>query len=86
MDPKQNSTGEREFLHDICNLVAIAQGNLHLLIRRIEKNPSDVKVADLLPKLEASINAIGRMVEQLSARRLKLRAEEVEVTPHKAAS
>jgi hypothetical protein len=73
MDPKDDPTGEREFLHDLSNIVAIAQGNLHLLMRKIQKNPAEVKIEDLMPKLESSVNAITRLVDQLNARREKVR-------------
>ena len=86
MDPKDDPTGEREFLHDISNVVAIAQGNLHLLMRKIQKNPAEVKIEDLMPKLEASVNAIARMVDQLNVRREKVRAAATAAVQTKAAS
>ncbi len=84
MDPKDDPTGEREFLHDLSNVVAIAQGNLHLLMRKIQKNPGEFKIEDAMPKLEASVNAITRMVDHLNARRDKVRAAATEAS--KAAS
>ena len=69
MDPKDDPTGEREFLHDLSNIIAVAQGNLHLIVRKIQKSPADVKAEDLVPKLEVSLNSMNRMVEFLNKRR-----------------
>ena len=74
MDLNDDPTGEREFLHDLSNIISIAQGSLDLLMRKIEKNPGDVKIEDMMPKLESSVNAVKRMVKLLNARRDKVRA------------
>ena len=74
MGLNDDPTGEREFLHDLSNIISIAQGCLDLLMRKIEKNPGEVKIEDMMPKLESSVNAVKRMVKLLNARRDKVRA------------
>ena len=86
MDLNDDPTGEQEFLHDLSNIISIAQGSLDLLMRKIERNPGEVKIEDMMPKLESSVNAVKRMVKLLNARRDKVRAAMPPAGEAKAAS
>jgi hypothetical protein len=69
MTPAEDPTGERAFLHDLSNILAVAQGNLHLILLKAKKSPGDLKVEDLLAKVEVSMSSMNKMVEFLNARR-----------------
>jgi hypothetical protein len=69
MTPAEDPTGERTFLHDLSNIVAVAQGNLHLILLKAKKNPGEMKVEDVLAKVEQSLTSMNKMVEFLNARR-----------------
>ena len=66
-------TGERAFLHDMSNVIAIVQGTVQLMMRKIQKSPSEVKIEDVVVKLEATTKSITRMIDLLNARRELLR-------------
>jgi hypothetical protein len=66
-------TGERAFLHDMSNVIAIVQGTVQLMMRKIQKSPSEAKIEDVVVKLEATTKSINRMVDLLNARREILR-------------
>ena len=66
-------TGERAFLHDMSNVIAIVKGTVQLMMRKIQKSPSEVKIEDVVVKLEATTKSITRMIDLLNARRELLR-------------
>ena len=70
-----DQSAERTFLHDLCNLLAISQGNLHLLMRKIQKNPGDMKPEDLVAKLEVSLNSVNKITDLVNQRRSVLKGE-----------
>ena len=76
MNSSEDPTGEREFLHDLSNIIAIVQGNMHLLMRKIQKDPAAIKIDEIMPKLESSMTAVNRMVGFLNARREKVRNDQ----------
>ncbi len=69
-------TGERTFLHDMSNVIAIVQGTVQMLIRKIQKNPAEAKIEDIVAKLEATTKSVTRMIDLLNARRDVMRANE----------
>ena len=71
----EDPTGERAFLHDLSNIIAITQGNLQLLMRKIKKNPDEVKIEDVSTKLEATSNSVTRMIDLLNSRRETFKAK-----------
>lgn len=66
-------TGERTFLHDMSNVIAIVQGTVQMMIRKIQKNPAEAKIEDVVLKLESTTKSITRMIDLLNARREVLR-------------
>ena len=69
-------TGERTFLHDMSNVIAIVQGTVQMMIRKIQKNPAEAKIEDIVAKLESTTKAVTRMIDLLNARREVMRANE----------
>ena len=72
----EDHTGEKNFLHDISNVIAIVQGTVQMLIRKIQKNPDEAKMEDIVAKLEATTKSITRLIDLLNARRDVHRASE----------
>ena len=58
------------------NVIAIVQGTLQMLIRKIQKNPDEAKMEDIVAKLEATTKSITRLIDLLNARRDVHRASE----------
>jgi DNA-binding MarR family transcriptional regulator len=75
MADNEDPTGERTFLHDLSNIIAITQGNLQLLMRKIKKNPDEVKIEDISSKLEVTSNSVTRMIDLLNLRRETFKAK-----------
>jgi hypothetical protein len=69
MNQMNDPNGERQFLHDASNVLALAHGHLHLLIRGIQKNPADCKIEDVTLKLEGIMASVNRLVDLVHARR-----------------
>jgi len=69
MTPSEDPTGERTFLHDLSNVVAVAQGHLHFIMMKSKKNPDALKVEDLLTKVEIVLASMNKTIELLNARR-----------------
>lgn len=72
----EDPTGERTFLHDMSNVIAIVQGTVQMMIRKIQKNPAEAKIEDIVAKLEATTKSVTRMIDLLNARRDVMRANE----------
>ena len=75
MSEGEEHSAERTFLHDLCNVLAVAQGNLHLLMRKLQKNPGDLKPEDIIAKLEVSLNSVNKITELVNQRRAVLKGE-----------
>ena len=69
------NSAERVFLHDICNVIAVAQGNLYLIVRGIKKKPDEVKMDELVAKIEASLASITKLTEMVNHRRAVIKGE-----------
>jgi hypothetical protein len=74
MTPSEDPTGERTFLHDLSNVVAVAQGHLHLIVMKAKKNPDALKVDDLLKKVDTILASMNKTIELLNARREVVRS------------
>jgi len=60
---------EREFLHDISNPITIAQGNVDLLLKKLQTDPTSVSPDKLLSQTEKISNAIARAVALIKDRK-----------------
>jgi hypothetical protein len=69
----EDPTGERTFLHDMSNIIAIVQGTVQMVIRKIQKNPAEATIEEVALKLEATTKSVTRMIDLLNARREVLR-------------
>ncbi len=74
MTPSEDPTGERSFLHDLSNLVAVVQGNLHLLSVKAKKNPDAFKTEDVMKRVEPALASMTKLVELLNSRREQVRS------------
>lgn len=63
---------ERKSLHDLANVLTLAQGKLQLLIGAIKKNPNQITVGEISEKLDHILGAMNRMVDLIDARREKI--------------
>ena len=69
----EDPTGERTFLHDMSNIIAILQGTVQMVIRKIQKNPAEATIEEVALKLEATTKSVTRLIDLLNARREVLR-------------
>jgi hypothetical protein len=74
MDKNQEATlnDERKNLHDLANVLTLAQGKLQLLIGAIKKNPGNMTAAEISDKLDHIMSTMDRMADLLHARREKI--------------
>ncbi len=66
------SQRERMFLHDLCNVMAITQGILHLLVAKMKKDPTDLNAGDITEKLEKGLSSLNRMLDLVNKRRTEI--------------
>ncbi len=72
--PNQAAIGsEKEFLHDLCNSLAISYGNIKLLSVKMQSDPSmdHIKIQE---KLEKALKSFDRANSLLDQRRNFIRA------------
>lgn len=63
------SANERKFIHDLANPLAIAQGNIKLVLRNISKNPGTLPSEQVMTRLQKINDSIERISAMLSDRR-----------------
>ena len=61
--------GERTFLHDASNPLAIAYGNIRLLVIKLEKDPTCMDIPAILEKLNKSLKSFDKVNTLLEERR-----------------
>ena len=69
--PYDNS--EREFLHDLCNPLAISYGNLRILSAKLEGDINSLDLKTILSKINKAIESFERANDLLERRRIYLR-------------
>ncbi|NRA65092.1 MAG: hypothetical protein HRU19_11460 [Pseudobacteriovorax sp.] len=69
------SSDERKFIHDICNPLAIAQGNVKLIIRKLKKN-SISDLSEVLERLDKAAEAFDRVDDLIEDRREWLKSQQ----------
>lgn len=67
---------ERKFLHDLANPVAIAQGNIKLVHRALQKDPESWNHDSIREKLSKAAAAFDRVTDLMNSRRMALIEEE----------
>ena len=72
------SAVDRKFLHDISNRLAVAHGNVHILLRKIKKNNNNVSMELVEEKLNVIFGALDTAKSMLIEKRSLLISEESE--------
>lgn len=70
------SNSEREFLHDLCNPLAISYGNLRILSSKLEADSNSLDIQTILTKINKAIESFERANDLLERRRIHLRNTE----------
>ena len=60
---------ERIFLHDLCNAMAVSQGLIHLIMLKAKKDPPELKLDDMIARLEKVLASVDRMNKLVNDRR-----------------
>ncbi len=63
------TTKERQFIHDLANPLAIAQGNIKLTLRKLSKDPASLSSEQMVTRLQKINDSLERMAVILSERR-----------------
>ena len=67
---------EREFLHDLCNPLAISYGNMRLLTAKLDADINAIDPQIVLEKLHKAIKSFDKANELLDRRRTYLKSLE----------
>ena len=70
------SAVDRKFLHDISNRLAVAHGNVHILLRKMKKNNNNVSIELVEEKLNVVFGALDTAKTMLTEKRATLIEEE----------
>ena len=65
---------DRDFLHDLCNSLAVAQGHLMLINMKMKKDPQNLNYEEIELKITKSLGAIDSMNNLIMARRAVLKS------------
>ena len=77
-DLSDTINGERTFLHDVSNQLVIAQGMGSFVLKHIkEKSADDAKE---LIRMQKTMKAIDKIIEQVKARRENIKSLQTNVT------
>ena len=63
------SSKERQFIHDLANPLAIAQGNIKITLRKLNKDPDSLSSEQIFTRLQKVNESLERMANMLSERR-----------------
>ena len=66
---------ERAFLHDLSNPLAIAYGNMRLIVTKLEKDKTSMDIEAILVKLKKAGEAFDKATALLEARRAFLKSQ-----------
>ena len=67
--------GEKKFLHDLSGPLAVAFGNASMMLSKLEADPSQVPMDQLIAKLEKIVSSLDRVKNSVEARRDKLKRD-----------
>ena len=72
-----NIQSERKFLHNLANPMAIAQGNIKLVLRKLLKNSESLSTEEIIDRLSKASDAFDRITDMMAERRTDvIQAEE----------
>ena len=60
---------ERKFMHDLANPISIAQGNVKLVIRKLQKDKESFDPDQIISRLQKASDAFETVMEMLGERR-----------------
>ena len=64
-----SASEERKFMHDLANPLAVAHGNVKIIIRKLRKDENAMTVKEIMERLDKTIEALDRTTEMMAGRR-----------------
>lgn len=65
---------ERNFLHDLCNIMAVNQGLIHLILMKLKTSPTEITHDELITRLEKIMTSVERMNKIVFDRRAAIKS------------
>ena len=63
-------------MHDLSNPLAIAQGNVKLVLRKLNKDPNSLAISEIMERLTKASDAFDRATEMIADRRSDIAKDE----------
>lgn len=76
MDANDYSNKEREFLHEVGNLLSVIQGMSSFALRKIEAGPDSEELEVVADRLKRSLNATEKLIAITQERREFVKASQ----------